>query len=121
MVTRLPGRLLLGALLLLGPLGCTAWYRDTTLLTAPLPERKAVQIFTPTGTIVAHSVRADTTSLSYVSRYKPSDCDSCRVTIPLVTVDSFRTSRISATRTVILLTSLLGLYTILVLNTPPTI
>jgi len=100
--------------------GCTHWRKDETVLLAPVPERKPVQIFTPTSTIIAHSVRVDPTTLSYISRYRPSDCDSCRVTIPLATVDSVRASKVSATRTSLLITSLLALYTLLVLFTPPT-
>jgi hypothetical protein len=82
--------------------GCTHWVKDETVLLAPVPEREPVQIFTTAGTIVAHSVRVDSTTLSYIRRIVPSECDSCRVAIPLATVDSVRTSRVSAPRTTVL-------------------
>lgn len=95
-------RRILLPLLLLAPLGCTAWYRDATVFSAPIPEREQVQIFTITETIVAHSVRVDSTSLSYVLRFKPPECDSCRVTIPLAAVDSVRIGKLSPARNIVL-------------------
>jgi hypothetical protein len=89
------------------------------VLLTPVPERRPVQLFTATGPIVAHSVQIDSTTLSYVSRYRPSDCDSCRVTIPLASVDSVRTTEVSVTRTVLLLGSFVAMFIILALYTPP--
>ena len=91
-------------LLLVAVTGCTHWVKDETVLLAPIPEREPVQIFTTTGTVVAHSVRADSTTLSYIRRIVPSECDSCRIAIPLTTVDSVRSSRVSTPRTVVLVT-----------------
>lgn len=86
--------------------GCTYWAKDDTALLAPIPERKPVQIFTPDGAVIAHSVRVDSTTLSYIRRIVPSECDSCRVAIPLATVDSVRTSQVSTLRTIVLVVPL---------------
>jgi len=84
-------------------LGCTHWVKDETVLLAPAPEpREQFQIFTAAGTVRAHGVRSDSMSLSYVSYVLPPDCDSCRVTIPLATVDSVRTSKLSPGRNAVL-------------------
>jgi len=88
--------------------GCTHWVKDETVLQTPIPEREPVEIFSGTGSVVAHSVRVDSTTLSYIPRIVPSECDSCRRTIPLAAVDSVRTSAISAPRTIVLLSLLLA-------------
>jgi hypothetical protein len=102
-------RLLLAIPILFAPLGCTVWRRDDAALLVPVPERKPVQIFTSNGTILAHSIWADSTTLSYIPRLVPSECDSCRRTIPRASVDSIRTSAISPARTLILITGLIVL------------
>jgi len=86
-------------LLLAALTGCTHWVKDEMVLAAPAPDaRKQFQIFTLDGPMRVHGVRLDSTSLSYVSYLLPPGCDSCRVTIPLATVDSVRTGRLSPTR-----------------------
>lgn len=105
-------------LLLMALAGCTHWVKDEAVTTAPNPDvRKQYQIFTPSETIRAHSVRADATNLSYVSYLLPPDCDSCRVTIPLAMVDSVRTGKLSPTRNGVL-AAIVILFMVLMANAP---
>jgi hypothetical protein len=96
-------------LLLAALAGCTHWVRDETVLQAPVPARDQLQIFTPTSTIRAHGIRSDSTTLSYVPYVMPPDCDSCRVTVPLASVDSIRSSKLSPGRNLLLLGFFLAL------------
>jgi hypothetical protein len=105
-------------LLLITLTGCTHWVKDETVLLAPVPERKPVQIFTTSGAIVAHSVRVDSTTLSYIRRITPSECDSCRSAIPLATVDSVRTSEVSGKRTLIFFATLIAMLVLTMSHVP---
>lgn len=88
---------------------CTHWVKDEKVLLDPVPVRDQLQIFTPAGDIRAHSVRVDSTTLSYVPYVMPPDCDSCRITLPRASVDSVRSSKLSVSRNVVLFASLFAL------------
>ena len=107
-------------LLLAALTGCTHWVKDESVLAASAPDpRKQFQVFTPTDVIRAHSIRSDSTILSYVSFVQPPDCDSCRVAIPLASVDSVRTGEVSAKRTFIFLGSLIAMLALIATHVPP--
>ena len=103
-------RPLLSLLFLVALTGCTHWVKEESVLAAPVPDaRKQFQIFTPTDIIRAHSLRSDSTSLSYVPYVMSPMCDSCRVTIPRTSVDSVRTGKLSASRNIVLVAALIAL------------
>ena len=87
--------------------GCTHWVRDDAVLLQPIPERKKVEINAHGMSVVAHGLRVDSQSVSYVKIFQDPACDSCRASIPRASIDSVRVSGISAPRTLVLAAGLL--------------
>ena len=77
-------------LLLLLTAGCGAGWRRLDQAPATLPPRQQVQIWQGGKAGVFHAVRRTDDSFSGVPFHLPPDCDSCRVTLPLVSIDSLR-------------------------------
>ena len=64
----------------------------------PLPEppsafkpRQEIEIWRDSNAVTLHGVRLVGDSLTGVPLWRPPDCDSCRVAMPLAAVDSLRT------------------------------
>lgn len=53
--------------------------------------RQQIEVWQGREAITLHSVRIVGDFLTGVSAWKPPDCDSCRVTIPISRIDSIRT------------------------------
>jgi hypothetical protein len=70
--------------------GCGAGWRSTALTSGPLPSRQQAQVWTDGRALRWHSLRVTTDSISGVPFTRSPGCDSCRVTIPRVLVDSVR-------------------------------
>jgi hypothetical protein len=81
----------LGVLVLLATGGCGAgWRRSEPMPAGALPARQQVQVWTSGQAVRLHGVTVGADSVSGVPFVRPLSCDSCRVTIPLATVDSLR-------------------------------
>ncbi|HEV7364661.1 MAG TPA: hypothetical protein VGN76_02315 [Gemmatimonadales bacterium] len=76
--------------LLLLTAGCGAGWRRVDPAPATLPPQQQVQVWRNGHARVFHAVRRTQDSLSGVPFQLPPDCDSCRVTLPLVGIDSLR-------------------------------
>jgi hypothetical protein len=88
-VRRLGSSLILAALL--PQTACSAgWHRIEPAAPGSLPKRQQVQVWHGSERIQLHAVRVDDESVSGVPFQKPPDCDSCRVSLPISTVDSLR-------------------------------
>lgn len=71
--------------------GCSAgWRRVEPTSHGAYDRRQQVQVWTGSQSRILHSVRFDTLSLSGVPFTKHPDCPSCRIAVPLATVDSVR-------------------------------
>lgn len=71
--------------------GCSAgWRRVEPAAHGAYHRRQQVQIWTGSQSRILHSVRFDASSLSGVPFTKHPECSSCRIAIPLATVDSVR-------------------------------
>jgi hypothetical protein len=64
----------------------------------PLPEppgafkpRQEIEVWRDSNAVTLHGVRIAADALTGVPLWRPPECDSCRVTIPLQAVDSLRT------------------------------
>jgi hypothetical protein len=64
----------------------------------PLPEppgafkpRQEIEVWRDSNAVTLHGVRVVADSLTGVPLWRPPDCDSCRVAMPLEAVDSIRT------------------------------
>jgi len=88
--------------------GCTHWVRDDAVLQQPIPERKKVELSAGGMTVVAHGLRVDSQSVSYVKIFQDPACDSCRAVVPRTAIDSVRVSAISAPRTLLLMASIVA-------------
>jgi hypothetical protein len=77
-------------LLLLLTAGCGAGWRRVDPAPATLPQRQQVQVWRDGHARVFHAVTRTQDSLSGVPFQLPPDCDSCRVTLPLASIDSVR-------------------------------
>ena len=87
---RQPRSALLVVLLL--PLwACSAgWHRIEPVAPSSLPERQQVQVWQGRQRLQLHAIRVDHDSVSGVPFQKPTDCDSCRISLPSSSVDSLR-------------------------------
>lgn len=71
--------------------GCSGgWHRVEPIAPRTFGHRQQVQVWTNAGSSVVHAVKLDAQSISGVPFTQHPDCDSCRVAIPLATVDSVR-------------------------------
>jgi hypothetical protein len=79
-------------LLCLAAHGCAVW---TPLppddWNTAKPTRQQVQVWIADSVVVLHAVIAQPDSLSGVPYLKHPSCDSCRIAIPMASVDSLRT------------------------------
>jgi len=91
------------ALLGLALVNCTSWQRDDAVLSAPVPRREAVEVWSHGHSLAAHGLEVRGDSLRAVPRWKAPDCDSCAHWFALRAVDSVRVRRVSAMRTLLLL------------------
>lgn len=55
-----------------------------------LPPRQQVQVWQHGAKLQLHALRVSTDSISGVPFHEPIECDSCRVTVPRIEVDSLR-------------------------------
>lgn len=79
-----------GLLLLLSTAGCGAGWRWVDPVPASLPPRQQVQVWQGGHARVLHAVTHTPDSLSGVPYHLSPACDSCRVTLPLASIDSMR-------------------------------
>ena len=71
--------------------GCGAgWHQITPPAPSTLPERQQVQVWQDQRVLRLHGVRLTADSISGVLFTQPPSCDSCRVGIPRISVDSIR-------------------------------
>jgi hypothetical protein len=71
---------------------CSAgWHRIEPVAPDSLPRDQQVQVWQGTQRIQLHAVRVDHDSISGVPFQRPSDCDSCRISLPSLAIDSLRT------------------------------
>ncbi len=78
------------------------YIRDPEALTPPIPERQRFQVWSHGQQQLVHGVRFEGDTLRYVIYFRPPDCDSCAVHVPMAAVDSIRVERVDRTRTDIL-------------------
>jgi hypothetical protein len=70
---------------------CSAgWHRIEPVAPDSLPRGQQVQVWEGTQRIQLHAVRVGHDSISGVPFQKPSDCSSCRISLPSSAVDSLR-------------------------------
>ena len=71
---------------------CSAgWHRPPELTPGrPLDPRQQVQVWRQGQVVRWHALAISSDSISGVVYHRPSDCDSCRVSVPRATVDSIR-------------------------------
>jgi hypothetical protein len=69
---------------------CTVWRAAPAALSAPIPERRAVQVWSGGHSLSAHGVVVRGDSVRAVPRWKPPDCDSCAVYYARTAIDSVR-------------------------------
>jgi len=86
---RLRSALLCASLLPLSACGA-GWHRIEPVVPRSLPERQQVQLWQGRQRLQLHAIRVDHDSVSGVPYQKPTDCDSCKVSLPSSTVDSLR-------------------------------
>jgi hypothetical protein len=84
--------ILLAAHLCAGLSGCAP---DPKLVPIPVPPtafkpRQEIEIWRDSKAVTLHGVRVLTDSLSGVPLWRSPSCDSCRVALPLDTIDSLR-------------------------------
>jgi hypothetical protein len=77
-------------LLLLLIAGCGAGWRRVDPTPMILPWSQQVQVWQRGRARVLHAVTRTPDALSGVPFHLPVDCDSCRVTFPLASIDSLR-------------------------------
>jgi hypothetical protein len=78
---------------------CTAWTRAGADLTPPIPERRAVQVWTDTGSTELHGVLLLPDRISGVRLWHSPRCDSCRIAVVRAAIDSIRVRAYSPRRT----------------------
>jgi hypothetical protein len=77
--------------LLLPQAACGAgWHRIDPVGPSGVPERQQVQVWHGSKRLQLHAVRVDRDSVSGVPFQKPTECDSCRISLPSSAVDSLR-------------------------------
>jgi hypothetical protein len=82
---------LLLATLVAGEACSAGWHRPPELTPGrPLDPRQQVQVWRQGSVVRWHALAIGADSISGVVYYRPSDCDSCRVSVPRATVDSIR-------------------------------
>jgi len=87
MSSRPTSRVLLAALL---ASGCAEWQRLPELSPDTLPQRRQIQVWSGGRVRLLHAVRIGADSIAGVPFQLPPSCDSCRVAIPVASVDSLR-------------------------------
>ena len=71
--------------------GCGAgWHRPRSALPATLAPRQQVQVWQDGAALQWHAVRLTAESVSGIPFLQPVECDSCRIAVARVTVDSSR-------------------------------
>jgi len=86
---RLRSALLFASLLPLWACGA-GWHRIEPVVPSTLPQRQQVQVWQGRQRLQLHAIRVDHDSVSGVPFQKPTDCDSCRISLPSSTVDSLK-------------------------------
>jgi hypothetical protein len=76
---------------LLSQAACSAgWHRIEPVVPSSLPERQQVQVWQDRQRLQLHAIRVDHDSVSGVPFQKPTDCDSCRISVPSSSIVSLR-------------------------------
>jgi hypothetical protein len=76
---------------LLSQAACSAgWHRIEPVVPSSLPERQQGQVWQDRQRLQLHAIRVDHDSVSGVPFRKPTDCDSCRISLPRSSIDSLR-------------------------------
>ena len=70
--------------------GFGSWHRVETTSAQHFSPRQQVQVWHDDRTVVWHGVRRVSDSLGGIPYHRPLECDSCRVSLPLVAIDSLR-------------------------------
>jgi hypothetical protein len=70
--------------------GCGAGWRTTPLVPGPLPPAQQAQVWTEGRALQWHALVVATDSISGVPFTRPPECDSCRVALSRVAIDSVR-------------------------------
>lgn len=65
--------------------------------------RELVEVWGPDSVMRLHAARVERDTLSGVNYLQPTTCDSCRVTLPLSTVDSLRAGSTGEKTTLLIL------------------
>jgi hypothetical protein len=81
-------------------MGCTAWRLDEDWLSAPVPVRKPLEIWSEGRGAVVHGVQQRGDTVRAVARWRPPECDTCAIFFPFSSIDSVRTRRFSSGRTI---------------------
>jgi hypothetical protein len=82
---------------------CTTWgHAGVDVLARPVPERRPLEVWSGGTRHDVHGVRAVGDSVVMVPHWKPPACDSCRIVLPRVAVDSVRVRVHSPVRTMVL-------------------
>ncbi len=90
-VHRLARRHLPLLILLLPTTACGGWERVALPAPARLHTAKQVQVWRQGAMLQLHGVVVSGDSLSGIPFLRPLTCDTCRVTLPLASIDSVRT------------------------------
>jgi hypothetical protein len=77
-------------LLLLPQSACGAGSRQVELSAGNLSPRQQVQVWGAEKMVRLHGVKVSADSVSGVPYLQPTDCDSCRVSLPPESIDSVR-------------------------------
>lgn len=81
---------------------CVVWREPPADFPQPIPERWQVRVWSGGSRAVVHGVQLSADSLSGVPRWQLPQCDSCRVSWSLASVDSMQVGQPSTARTVAL-------------------
>jgi hypothetical protein len=77
--------------------GCSAgWTRSGQVAPGQYPPRQQVQVWAGGHAQVLHAVRIDSLSVSGIPFQLSPQCDSCRIVIPVTSIDSLRTGNKAA-------------------------
>ena len=77
------------SILLLLP-GCAGTRRVDPISPGIMPARQMVEVWRGRRAVTLHGVEIEERELTGIPRFKPVECDSCRVTIALSEVDSMK-------------------------------
>lgn len=84
---------------------CTAAPRRVALSPAPVfASRQQVEVWQAGKVLTLHAARVTAEELSGIPHWQPVDCDSCRVSVTLGTIDSLRA--VHGERAAVLVTAL---------------